>query len=325
VPSTLSRRVVSGLLRGELGFDGLVMSDSLMMQSVRQMASPGEAAVRALQAGNDLVLEPPDPRAAMDAIIAAVRQGTIAAAQIDASVQRVLESKARLGLHVSRVVDLDGLAERIGSRPHQAVADEVSRRSITLVRDERQSVPLAASPDSTVLYLSVLDYTRVTVAAPSRTFRPELEKRWPNLTAIEISDRTSPSELDLVRAMAPRFDAIIAGVFVRAASGSGRPDLAPTVVRLLQALARISASQGIPFVTTFFGNPYAVMAIPELPAMVLTYDLYDRAEAAAVRALAGEAPIGGRLPVTLPALYPAGHGIDREVRDAAAVAPMDRR
>ncbi len=140
-----------------------------------------------------------------------------------------------------------------------------------------------------MLYLSVLDYpSGWRIAAPSRTFIPELRKRWPNVTSIELSDRTTPSEIELVRAMAPRYDAVVASVFVRAASASGRIDLAPPLQRLLQDVARTSASH-VPFVTTFFGNPYAAMFLPELPAVLLTYDFYDRAEASAVRALAGEA------------------------------------
>ena len=96
---------------------------------------------------------------------------------------------------------------------------------------------------------------------------------------------------------------MIASVFVRAASASGRIDLAPRLQRLLQDVARATASSGRPFVTTFFGNPYAATFMPELPAVLLTYDFYDRAEASAVRAIAGEAAIGGRLPIALPGMF----------------------
>jgi beta-N-acetylhexosaminidase len=111
--------------------------------------------------------------------------------------------------------------------------------------------------------------------------------------------------------MARRFDAVVASVFVRTASGSGRMDLAAPLVRLLQDVARMSAARQKPFVTTIFGNPYAAMFLPDLPAVMLTYDFYDRAEASAVRALTGEAPITGRLPIGLPGLFPVGHGLMR--------------
>jgi beta-N-acetylhexosaminidase len=163
-----------------------------------------------------------------------------------------------------------------------------------------------------VLYLSVLDYpSGWRIGAPGRTAIPEMRKRWPTLTAIELSDRTSPGEIELVRASALRYDAIVASVFVRTASGSGRLDLSPPLVRLLGDLARLTANTPKPFVTVFFGNPYAVLATPTLPAMMVTYDFYDLAEGSAVRALAGEALIDGKLPVELPGLFSLGHGLQR--------------
>ncbi len=147
-----------------------------------------------------------------------------------------------------------------------------------------------------MLYLSVLDYpSGWQIAAPSRTFIPELKKRWPQVTAIEVSDHTSMSDLDLVRALAPRYGAVVASVFVRATSGSGRLDLAPELVRLLKDLARITDRSGTPLLTLLLRQPRIRPAfVPELPATLLTYDFYDQAERAVVRAIAGEARIGGR-------------------------------
>lgn len=307
-PTTLSQPIVGGLLRKDLGFDGLIYTDSMGMAGVAAMYKPGEAAVRAIKAGNDVILHSPDDGAAFAAIRDAVTSGEIPAAQVDASVQRILRAKARAGLHRTKLVNLEAVSNVVGTRANQAVADEVSQRSITLLKDAGHTVPLKLPREAQILYLSVLDFpSNWRIAAPSRTFAPELRKRWPGVTAVELSDRTSPSELELVRAMAPRYDAVVASVFVRAGSASGRMDLAPAVQRLLQDVAR----RGKPFVTIFFGNPYVATFMPELPAMMFTYDFYDRAEASAVRALAGEAPIRGRLPIALPGLAKAGEGLDR--------------
>ncbi|HET9413253.1 MAG TPA: hypothetical protein VFO74_03915, partial [Pseudolabrys sp.] len=163
-----------------------------------------------------------------------------------------------------------------------------------------------------VMYLSVLDYpSGWRIAAPSRTIIPELKQRWPLTEAIEVSDRTTPAESDLVRAMAGNYDAIVAGVFVRASSGSGRLDLAPHVIELLQDLTRDGQRAARPFVAVFFGNPYTPMFVQEIPAMLLTYDFSDYAEQSAVKALAGEIPIAGKLPITLPGMLPLGHGLSR--------------
>lgn len=319
-PTTLSRPIVSGLLRKELGFKGLIYTDSMGMQGVTAMHAPGAAAVLAIKAGNDVVLHSPDDGAAFAGLRDAVKSGEIPMAQLDGSVERILKAKARAGLHRSRTVNLDALPTVVGTRANQSIAEAVSQRSITLVKDEQNQVPLKAPRDAQVLYLSVLDYpSGWRIAAPSRTFIPELRQRWPNVTAIELSDRTTASEIELVRAMAPRFDAIVASVFVRAASASGRMDLTAPLQALLQQIARQTNASKKPFVTVFFGNPYAAMFLRDLPAMVLTYDFYDRAEASAVRAIAGEAAIGGTLPINLPGMFDAGFGLVRPASGAGSV------
>ncbi len=311
-PATFSTPILHELLRQEMGFGGLVYTDSMSMDAVARMVPPDEGAVRALLAGADQVLHAPDPIAAFNGIKKAVASGRMLEAQIDASVTRVLRAKASVGLHVSRTIDLDAVPANVGGRARDAVAQEAFARAVTLVKDDRRQVPLAVPRDASILYLSVLDYpSGWQIAAPSRTFIPELKKRWPQVTSIEVSDHTPMSELDLVRAVAPRYGAVVASVFVRSTSGSGRLDLVPELVRLLKDLARITDRASIPLVTTFFGNPYTASFVPELPAVLLTYDFYDPAERAAVRAIAGEAAIGGRLPITLSPQLRAGQGLDR--------------
>jgi beta-N-acetylhexosaminidase len=309
-PATFSPKIINTLLRP--GFDGLIYSDSMKMAAITRMATAGDAAVRAVKAGIDVILDSPDSADAAASIVAAVKSGGIARAQVEQSARRILEAKARLGLHRSRAVNLDAVPLSVGGRKHDAVARAVSERSITLIKDARNNVPLPTPKTGSVLYLSVLDYpSGWRVAAPSRAAIPELKTRWANTEAVEISDRTTPSELELVRAMADNYDAIVAGVFVRASSGSGRLDLAPPVVRLLQDLSRITERRSQPFITVFFGNPYTPTFVPEIPSMLLTYDFSDYAETSAVRALAGEIAIGGKLPIALPGLFPIGHGLVR--------------
>ncbi|MGH9383411.1 MAG: glycoside hydrolase family 3 protein [Vicinamibacterales bacterium] len=311
-PATFSQKVTTGLLRQELGFTGLVVSDALKMGAITKMAAPGDAAIKVVVAGIDVILDSPDPALAARAIKAAVDAGQIPRARIEASARRLLEAKARLGLHKNKLVNLESVALSLGGRRHQALARAIGDRGITLVKDDRNQVPMRVPRTSSVLYLSVLDYpSGWRIAAPSRTVIPELKLRWPSTESIEVSDRTTPSELDMVRSMSGRFDAVIVGVFVRAASASGRLDLAPQVARLLEDIARASERRSQPLVAMFFGNPYAAMSTPSLPSMLLTYDFSDVAEQSAVRALAGEIPMSGRLPIALPGLFPLGHGLTR--------------
>ena len=311
-PATLSRPIVTGLLREEMKFTGLIYTDSMGMDAVSKRLSPADAAVRAVKAGNDIVLHSPDDAAAVAGIKAAVEKGEIPLAQIDDSVRRILRQKARLGLHKSKTVSLDDVAAKVGGRKNAAVAQALSQKSITLIKDDRNQVPLRVPREASILYLSVLDYpSNWRIAAPSRTFLPELRKRWPGVTAIELTDRSTTEEVELVRASASRYDAIVVSVFVRASSASGRMDLAAPLTKLLQDMARSTQSTPKPMITVFFGNPYVPMGLPTLPAVMLTYDFYDLAEGSAVRALAGEAPITGRLPIALPGMFEAGWGIVR--------------
>jgi beta-N-acetylhexosaminidase len=314
-PATFSRPVITGLLRKDLAFDGLIVTDAMKMDAITRLMSPGEAAVKAVQAGVDLVLDSPDSVAAFKAVRAAVEAGQIDRAAIDASARRILEAKARLGLHKTRAVSMDSVPLVVGGRQHREVARAISEKSLTLIKDERNTVPLSLAPGASLLYLSVLDYpSGWRIAAPSRTMIPELQKRWPAIEAIEVSDRSTPDELELVRAMATRYDAVVAGIFVRVSSASARLDLAPGVVRLLQDIARASAQRSRPMVGVFFGSPYVAADVAEIPAQLLTYDFSDLAEESAVRALAGEIPIGGTLPIELPGLFKVGHGLSRPAR-----------
>jgi len=314
-PATFSKPMLEGLLRRDLGFSGLVYTDSMSMEAVTRLETPGEGAVRAVLAGADQVLHSPDPIAAFNGLKSAVADGRISRARLDESVSRLLRAKASLRLHVQRAVDLDAVPATVGTRAHQAIAEEAFAKSVTLIKDDGRQIPLAVPRDRPILYLSVLDYpSGWQIAAPSRTFIPELRKRWPQVTSMEVSDHTPLSVLDAVRAVAPRYAAIVASVFVRTTSGSGRMDLSPELVRLLGDLSRTAARTSTPFITTFFGNPYVAAAAPELPAVLLTYDFYDLAELSAVRAIAGESPISGRLPIALPGLFPVGHGLDRRAK-----------
>ncbi len=314
LPATLSRPVLTGLLRQDLRFDGLVFTDSMSMHAISRRFPPGKAAAMAVGAGADIVLDPPDPDAALVGIREAVERGEIAREQVDRSVARVLRAKARLGLQRVRTVDVEAVPDGLGGRARQAVAAEIASKAITLLKDERSQVPLRLPAGARVLLLSMIDYgSGWREGAPGRVLIPELRKRFADLTAVEVSDRTTAAELDLVKALARRSDAVITATYVRISGYSGRMGLAPSQVTLLEQLA---ADPARPFVAVAFGSPYVGDLAPRLPAVLLTYETGDAPEAAAARALCGEAGVGGKLPVTLPGLYPAGHGLER-----AAVPP----
>jgi beta-N-acetylhexosaminidase len=195
-PATFSPAILRGLLRDDLHFGGLLYTDSMSMDAVTKLLPPDQGAAKSIAAGADQVLDSPDSIAVFNGIKAAVSRGDISMQRIDESVTRVLRAKASLGLHEKRTIDLDEVAASVGGRAHQAIAMEAAQRSITLVKDERRQVPLTAARDTPLLYLSVVDYpSGWQIAAPGRTLAPELRKRWPQTTAIEVSDHTPLGEL----------------------------------------------------------------------------------------------------------------------------------
>jgi len=311
IPATLSRPILTGLLRNELKFNGLIFTDSMTMDAISKGWPPDKAAALAVQAGVDCVLHSPDDDAAFTGIKAAVQAGEISETQLTASVERILRAKAKLGLHLKKLTDVAAVADSLGGRAHAKVAQEINDRALTLIKDDRNVVPLQAGREANVLYLSVLDYASGwREAIPSRAIIPELKRRWPNLTAIEVTDKTTAPEFELIRSIARRADVVIAGVFVRIASYSGRMDLSASEIALLDGIA----AQNKPFVTVLFGNPYVAMALPKLPALLLAYEFSDFTERAAARGIAGDIPIGGRLPIALPGMFPIGHGLTRAAK-----------
>jgi beta-N-acetylhexosaminidase len=314
LPATLSRKVLTGLLREELGFSGLVLTDSMSMHAVSRRFTPERAAALAVAAGADVVLDPPDAEAAVRGIRQAVESGEIPREQLERSVERILSAKARMGLHRARTVDVEAVPASVGGRARAAVAVEIASRAITLLKDDRGQVPLQLPQGARVLLLSVVDYASGwREGAPGRVLIPELRRRFPGLVAVEVTDRTTADEIELVKALAKGADAVVAASYVRAASASGRLGLAPAQLALLEGLGKDAAK---PFVVVALGSPFVGEAGARWPALLVTYELGDAPEAAAARALCGEAPIGGRLPVSLPGLFAAGHGLER-----AAVLP----
>lgn len=314
IPATLSRPILTGLLRGEMKFDGLVFTDSMSMNAITKGFPPDKAAAMAVKAGADLVLHSPDNDLAFTGIMAAVESGEIPMAQVNRSVERILKMKAKLGLHRARTTDLGAIAEHYGGRANERTAMEIAGRGITLLKDDRNQVPLNLPRDANVLYVSVVDYASGwREGAPGRAIIPALKERWPNLTAIEVTDRTTTSEIDLIKALARRSSAVIAGVYVRIASFSGRMDLEAGQVALLDWLS----AQPAPFVAAVFGNPYIVGVMPKVPGILVGYEFGDTVEVAMARALAGEIAIGGKLPITLPGQFPYGHGLVRAAKSGA--------
>ncbi|HVR41816.1 MAG TPA: glycoside hydrolase family 3 protein [Thermoanaerobaculia bacterium] len=309
LPATLSKAILTSLLRDDLRFEGVLFTDSMGMRGVTASFEPGDAAVRAVEAGADVVIGSPDLEASYRALQEAVRSGRITPERLDLSVRRVLRAKASLGLadRKERFADPARLMEIVGTEANREVAQRIADRAITLVKDERDVLPLRPSPDLRVVQIHVLDTRAGWREGPvGRILAAELPKRFPRAVTVQVDDQTTPAEYDLVRKLAGIADALVVNGFVRVASYKGSIDLNADQIELLRDLVALDT----PLVFTAFGSPYVLTRLGELPAYAVTYDISGTAERAAIRAITGEIPYRGRLPINL-AGHPIGHGLTK--------------
>jgi beta-N-acetylhexosaminidase len=308
LPSTLSKNVMTKILRDELHYEGIVFTDSMTMRGVTSNFKPEDATLRAVEAGSDIVLLPPDVPTSFNAIKAAVASGRIPESRIDASVRRILTAKAKLNLQDARnrFVDVNRLMTNVGGQPQRDFAQHVEDLAITLVRDERHALPLRPSPDLRVVQVNIVDTrTGWREGPPGRVVSAELLKRFPRSVTVQVDDQSSPAEIDLVRKLAQMGDALVVNGFIRVAAYKGSIDLTSAETALLKDLHGMQK----PFVFTIFGSPYVLTHMPELLSYIVTYDTSPLAEMAAIRAITGEIEFKGKLPISLPGLYPIGHGL----------------
>jgi beta-glucosidase-like glycosyl hydrolase/CubicO group peptidase (beta-lactamase class C family) len=301
-PATLSPEILTGLLRNEMGFDGLVATDALTMAAVSATWGEPEAAVLALEAGADILLFANDARAVIDAVTAAVDSGRISEERLRASVRRILAAKARAGLHVDPYVDLDSLAYRVGTGPNLAFADTAASRSLTLVRDRAGTVPLADPGRSTVLNMT---YARTGDLPAGRELDRVMGRHVERVVPIRVGPEAGPEAWTEASAALGEVDAVVVGVYLPASAGTGEGVLTPA----LRAFVRRASAQR-PTVLVSLGNPYLLDAFPQVPSYLLAWGGQEVSQRAAARALAGRSAVSGRLPVELPP-YAPGHGLDR--------------
>lgn len=304
VPASLSAPVVDGLLRKEVGFAGLVVTDSMKMGALAAHFTPGEAAVRAILAGNDVVLHSPDTKAALSAVRQAVASGRIPRARLDEAVARVLAEKERLGLFSRRSPPPEAVPSKVGTREHRALEAEIARRSLTLVREEPGVLPL--SKGRRLFHLVVVD--EPLVPGVDTRVGPELAARLGEVPAVRLGPGSCDADVAEALRLASEADVVLASLFVRARSGAGKIAAPPAGKAALDSVL----SLGKPVVGVAFGSPYLLLDFPAIGTYLVGYGPQEVVQEAAVAALLGEAAVSGRLPVTLPGLHERWAGIRKE-------------
>jgi beta-N-acetylhexosaminidase len=306
-PATLSRPILTGILREELGYDGVVVTDSLGMEGVRTKYGDDRVPVLALLAGVDQLLNPPDLKVAWNAVLDAVKSGEISEARVEESILRILRLKTKLGLFRDPYVTHRGVDRTVGVRSHLATADRIAERTTTLLANTGSLLPLSRRSHRNLLVVGADPASPSgTTGPPTTTLAGAFGELGFTATALSTGTAPSPAKIAEAVAAAEGKDAVIVGTYNVSASSSQRT--------LVSALA----ATGVPVITVAIRNPYdiAQLAGTGYAASLAAYSWTDVELRAAARVIAGRARPEGRLPVPVQradapaeALYPVGYGL----------------
>jgi beta-N-acetylhexosaminidase len=297
-PASLSGTVVTGLLRQELGFEGLIVTDALNMKALQNGQTPGDIAVMAVQAGNDMLLFPEDPELVFNAVTSAVENGQIQESRIEHSVRRILQLKYWLGLGRQKLVDLSRLQELVGSPANDLVAQKIAEESLTLIRDHNWNLPLRLPDHGQVVNIILNDRPGETAGA---TFADKLALAY-NVNRFRL---TPASQTELFRTASDAVtnaSAVIltTGIQAWSDSTSRLSKQQHDFIRTLPAIV----SKETPVVFISFGTPYILGAFPEIGTALCSYSADNHTEAAVISALKGEIIPKGQLPVSIDRINP---------------------
>lgn len=334
--ASVSQKIVTGLLKDQMGFRGIVVTDALDMNGLMQLFQPGtktetsaKAAVAAVKAGDDMILIPGDLDGAYNGVLNAVKSGEIPEKRIDESVKKILEAKASLGLNKHREVDIDNLANVIARPENLALAQKIADDAVTLVRDNGQVLPLIpknlGTPQSSLAYQPevqsasnrtlVIIFTDDMRSDMGRLFERQFRQRIPDAHIVYVDMRTAAAMTPQLLQEAGEATKVIVPVYAIPSAGrgggTGSIGLAEGMGNLLSSLI---GQYGAKTAVVAMGNPYFGSDYPQILTYLCTFSNATVSEISAVKALFGEIPIHGHLPVTIPGMSQRGAGIERPVR-----------
>ena len=302
-PATLSHNILTNLLRNQLGYQGLIVTDAMDMGGITVRYAPGEAAVLAVAAGVDALLMTPVPDAAFEALQEAVKSGRISKERLDASVRRILQAKARLGLNQNRLVDVNAINQKFASVAWQKEAQDISDRGVTLLRDTPHRLPLDGTKPSRALLLA---FYADPEPYPGEDLERELRSRFDSVTTLRADTRFANA--GILKLPPPEsYDIAILALFVRVSDRKGNVDVPAEQAALAEQIYKTDK----PVITVGFGSPYLIERFPQAETWLAAFGISDVAQISAARALFGQIPVRGHLPVTVPGVnMKAGFGIE---------------
>lgn len=302
-PATLSRYFMTDVLRKEMGFTGLLVTDAMTMGGVANRYGATEPLILAVDAGADVLLMPRNVTEAIATIWSAVESGRLSQTRIDQSVRRVLRAKAQAGLRTGRLVDLEAVDTIVNVPARSAVATRVAEKSVTLARDTRSLVPIAGA-NRRILSITYADGGDLVAG---RVFNGELRAAGHRVTTASADSRSNKEELTAMAAQADSADIVIASAYVFPRDGRGSILAEGGFPAFIEKLA----GDGRNLIAISFGSPYLVSAYPSVPAYLLAWGGAPVSQRAAAAAILGRIPIEGRLPISIPPWFKTGDGLGR--------------
>lgn len=316
-PATLDPYFIRQVLRREMGFKGLVFTDAMDMGGITHNYWAGEAAVMAINAGVDMVLLPPFFEPTFKFVVRAVREGRISQSRLDESVRRILQAKKELGLEVKPRFDEQRLERVLTSPQSYMTAAKISDASMTLLRDDKQVIPLQAEKLDSVLVVTISDDPEK--VSRGEVLVSEVQRRIPIVRSASVDPRTTREEMQDIFAKSDSAQAVIVGTFVKWGSYKGSVTLPDTTASLLNEFFRIDK----PMAVIAFGSPYILRQIPDAPSYLCAYETVPLAVGSAVKAVFGEIALHAKSPVSLPGFFGIGDGLERPARKMELVKAID--
>lgn len=316
IPATVSSNVLTGLLRNELGFQGLIVTDAMDMRGLTEAFGAGEASVRALEAGADCLLMPLKAEDAIHAVVAAVGSGRLTKQRIEESLIRVLSAKVHVGLPRRKLVDVEEVSDVIQSPEADERAQSVADKAVTLIKNDGNIFPLTNPDNSCVVVLSESRYGQ-----QGRKLMDEIRRRSPKMKVTLLDPAMSKTDLDQVVQSTSACGAVVIAAYATVGAYRGNVALPGDYTGLVNTLLFGT----VPVTLISLGNPYLVRSFANVKAYVATFSPTTTSETAAVKAMFGEIPIAGHLPVTIPETAKYGDGIQLPaMRPAMPAAPTAR-
>ncbi len=302
LPASHSKMISSDLLKDELGFKNIVVTDALEMGGITKSSSAGEACVRALESGADIILLPVDVRLAINAIYDAVANGRISEERIDESVKKIWAKKYELGILKNNIVNWEEVENNVGLSKNKKTAQYIANKSITLVKNQKSLIPLKASKLKKITHLILT--TDDDANSFLKTFDKDLKRTHRNVKRIFINEELSDNRINSIVQDLKGSSVVVVSMLIRIRMDKGESTIDASHARLLERLK----SENIPTVGISFGSPY-LPSYDSLDAYMCAYGYGSISIKAAANALWGRSSIEGKLPVTLSKKYSRGHGI----------------